>query len=148
MSLLLYNLQARLLLYLTLCNKGIIPIEMAAAIVLGENIGTTITANIAAVIGNKHAKRAARAHLIFNVIGIIWMLIVFNPFLKLIEQVVISLGLGSPFKEVSSIKDGLTAFHMSFNIINTLYWYGLLILLPKLLPDLCLTTKMKMKYLN
>lgn len=111
---------AAIAITLTLCNKGIIPFEMAAAIVLGENIGTTITANIAAVIGNTHAKRAARAHLIFNIIGIIWMLIVFSPFLKLIDQVVVSLGLGSPFSEVGSIKDGLTAFHMTFNIINTL----------------------------
>jgi len=111
---------AAIAITLTLCNKGIIPFEMAAAIVLGENIGTTITANIAAMVGNTHAKRAARAHLIFNIIGIVWMLIVFNPFLKLIDQLVINLGLGSPFNEVASIEDGLTAFHMSFNIINTL----------------------------
>ena len=116
---------AAIAITLTLCNKGIIPFEMAAAIVLGENIGTTITANIAAMVGNTHAKRAARAHLIFNIIGIVWMLIVFTPFLKLIDQLVINLGLGSPFNDVESIEDGLTAFHMSFNIINTflLIWF-------------------------
>ncbi|OEK03137.1 hypothetical protein BFP97_17130 [Roseivirga sp. 4D4] len=111
---------AAIAITLTLCAKGIIPFEMAAAIVLGENIGTTITANIAAVIGNTHAKRAARAHLIFNLIGVLWMLILFNPFLRLIDSIVVSLDLGSPFTNVDSIKDGLTAFHMLFNILNTL----------------------------
>ena len=129
---------AAIAITLTLCNKGIIPFEMAAAIVLGENIGTTITANIAAVVGNTHAKRAARAHLIFNLIGITWMLIVFTPFLKMIDQVVVSMGLGSPFVEVSSIKDGLTAFHMTFNIINTLVlvWFVDLIarIVTKMVP--------------
>lgn len=123
---------AAIAITLTLCNKGIIPFEMAAAIVLGENIGTTITANIAAVVGNTHAKRAARAHLIFNVIGIIWMLLVFTPFLNLIDKIVVGLGLGSPFDNVSSIKDGLTAFHMSFNIINTLFLVWLVDLIAKI----------------
>lgn len=111
---------AAIAITLTLCAKGIIPFEMAAAIVLGENIGTTVTANIAAVIGNTHAKRAARAHLIFNLIGVLWMLMLFNPFLRLIDSIVIGLDLGSPFTNVDSIKDGLTAFHMLFNILNTL----------------------------
>lgn len=111
---------AAIAITLTLCQKGFIPFEMAAAIVLGENIGTTITANIAAVVGNTAAKRAARAHLIFNIMGVLWMLILFNPFLKLIDSIVVSLDLGSPFQNVDSIGDGLTAFHMSFNIINTL----------------------------
>ena len=130
---------AAIAITLTLCNKGIIPFEMAAAIVLGENIGTTITANIAAVVGNTHAKRAARAHLIFNVIGIVWMLILFNPFLRLINQVVVDLGLGSPYEQVSSIKDGLTAFHMAFNILNTLIliWFVNLIarIVTKMVPS-------------
>jgi len=111
---------AAMAITLTLCSKGIIPFEMAAAIVLGENIGTTVTANIAAVIGNTHAKRAARAHLIFNLIGVLWMLILFNPFLRMIDGIVQSLDLGSPFSDVDSINNGLTAFHMSFNILNTL----------------------------
>ncbi|MFY0594160.1 Na/Pi cotransporter family protein [Roseivirga sp.] len=111
---------AAMAITLTLCSKGIIPFEMAAAIVLGENIGTTVTANIAAVIGNTHAKRAARAHLIFNLMGVLWMLILFNPFLRLIDGIVQSLDLGSPFADVDSINNGLTAFHMLFNILNTL----------------------------
>lgn len=130
---------AAIAITLTLCAKGIIPFEMAAAIVLGENIGTTITANIAALIGNTHAKRAARAHLIFNLIGVIWMLILFNPFLRLIDGIVISLNLGSPFTNVDSIKDGLTAFHMLFNILNTLLlvWFVNLIakIVIKMVPS-------------
>ncbi|OEK05923.1 Na/Pi cotransporter family protein [Roseivirga misakiensis] len=111
---------AAMAITLTLCSKGIIPFEMAAAIVLGENIGTTVTANIAAVIGNTHAKRAARAHLIFNLMGVLWMLILFNPFLRLIDGIVQSMDLGSPFADVDAINNGLTAFHMLFNILNTL----------------------------
>jgi phosphate:Na+ symporter len=119
-TILVQSSSAAIAITLTLCQKGFIPFEMAAAIVLGENIGTTVTANIAAVIGNTAAKRAARAHLIFNIMGVLWMLILFNPFLRLIDSIVVSLDLGSPFERVDSIGDGLTAFHMSFNILNTL----------------------------
>lgn len=119
-TILVQSSSAAIAITLTLCQKGLIPFEMAAAIVLGENIGTTITANIAAVVGNTAAKRAARAHLIFNIMGVLWMLILFNPFLRLIDSIVVGLDLGSPFESVDSIGDGLTAFHMSFNIINTL----------------------------
>ncbi|GAB5525977.1 MAG: Na/Pi cotransporter family protein [Roseivirga sp.] len=119
-TILVQSSSAAIAITLTLCQKGLIPFEMAAAIVLGENIGTTITANIAAVVGNTSAKRAARAHLIFNIMGVLWMLILFNPFLRLIDSIVVGLDLGSPFERVDSIGDGLTAFHMSFNIINTL----------------------------
>jgi len=144
---------AAIAITLTLCNKGIIPFEMAAAIVLGENIGTTITANIAAVVGNTHAKRAARAHLIFNVIGIIWMLLIFTPFLNLIDRIVINLGLGSPFNNVSSIKDGLTAFHMSFNIINTLLLVWFVDLIAKIVTRMVPTKEgddevFKLKYIS
>lgn len=138
-TILVQSSSAAIAITLTLCQKGFIPFEMAAAIVLGENIGTTITANIAAVVGNTSAKRAARAHLIFNVMGVLWMLILFNPFLRLIDSVVISLDLGSPFQNVDSIGDGLTAFHMSFNIINTLLlvWFVGLIakVVTRLVPE-------------
>lgn len=116
---------AAIALTLVLCESGIIQFDMAAAIVLGENIGTTITANLAALIGNVHAKRAARAHFIFNVIGVIWMFIVFTPFLNAIDWYMVSTGETSPFVEASSVKWGLTIFHISFNIINTsvLIWF-------------------------
>lgn len=113
---------AAMTLTLVLCGKGL-PLDLAAAIVLGENIGTTITANLAAVIGNVHAKRAARAHLIFNVFGVIWMLFVFNIFLKGVSHLVMDLGLGNALAENAdgqSIQWALTGFHISFNILNSL----------------------------
>jgi len=88
--------------------------------VLGENIGTTITANLAALVGNIHAKRAAFAHFIFNVFGVVWMLLIFKFFLGAIDSIMVSADLGSPLNDTASIKWGLTYFHISFNIINTL----------------------------
>lgn len=111
---------AAMAITLVMCENGWIPYELAAAIVLGENIGTTITANLAAMIGNVHAKRAARAHFIFNVFGVVWMMLVFYFYLDIIDAFTASLGYGSPLNETSAIKWGLTFFHISFNIINTL----------------------------
>ncbi|MBK8341521.1 MAG: Na/Pi cotransporter family protein [Flavobacteriales bacterium] len=72
---------AALALTMALCETGVIGYPMAAAIVLGENIGTTITANFAALVGNVYAKRAARAHFAIKVIGVVWALLLFSPFL-------------------------------------------------------------------
>ena len=114
---------AAIAITLTLCYKGFIPFEIAAAIVLGENIGTTITANIAAIVGNVFAKRAARAHFLFNIFGVIWMLILFNFYLRGIDWFMINYtAMGSPFQNVEAINWGLVSFHISFNIINTLIW--------------------------
>lgn len=100
-----------------------LPLEFAAAIVLGENIGTTITANLAAMIGNVHSKRAARAHLLFNIFGVIWMLIVFFPFIHWIssitESVMNFLGLKIETEQELNLRT-LALFHTFFNIINTL----------------------------
>ncbi|PLW99998.1 MAG: Na/Pi cotransporter, partial [Marinilabiliales bacterium] len=76
---------ATMALTLVLCYNGVIPFELAAAMVLGENIGTTITANIAAIVANVSAKRAARAHFLFNVFGGLWILLLFHPFLSAID---------------------------------------------------------------
>ncbi|MDD4001580.1 MAG: Na/Pi cotransporter family protein [Bacteroidales bacterium] len=110
---------------LVMCAKGLIPFEMGAALVLGENIGTTITANIAASVANKTAKQAARAHLIFNLIGVIWILILFNPVLRLIDNFSISFGGGSPLNNSSAIPVALSIFHSFFNISNSfiLVWF-------------------------
>ena len=72
---------ATMAITMLLTTSGLIDFELACAMVLGENIGTTITANMAAAVGNTSAKRAALAHTLFNVFGVIWMLIVFRPFL-------------------------------------------------------------------
>lgn len=125
---------ATMALTLVLCYNGLIPFEMAAAMVLGENIGTTVTANIAASVANISAKRAARAHLIFNMVGVIWILIVFYPFLRGIDWIVehnhsvsilnlnLTAGQFEGIKQVLPI--ALAIFHTLFNIINTFLLIG------------------------
>ncbi|MDR1370454.1 MAG: Na/Pi cotransporter family protein [Dysgonamonadaceae bacterium] len=81
---------------LVMCSQGWISFEIAVAMVLGENIGTTVTANLAALSANVSARRAALAHLMFNVFGVIWVLCLFYPFIKLIASVVTNIGPGDP----------------------------------------------------
>ena len=116
---------ATMALTLIMTAQGWIPFELAAAMVLGENIGTTITANIAAVIGNYKAKQTARAHLIFNIIGVLWMLILFYPFLKMVSWLAVSLGSESPYVSAAAIPVAISLFHTTFNIANTflLVWF-------------------------
>ncbi|MEO9966552.1 MAG: Na/Pi cotransporter family protein [Reichenbachiella sp.] len=111
---------AAMAITLIMCDNGWIPYDMAAGIVLGENIGTTITANLAALVGNVHAKRAALAHFMFNVFGVVWMLLIFHFYINGIDSIMTSTGNGSPLTETAAIKWGLTYFHISFNILNTL----------------------------
>lgn len=116
---------ATMALTLIMTAQGWIPFEMAAAMVLGENIGTTITANLAALVANFHAKRTARAHLIFNVIGVLWMLALFYPFLKMIDWLVLRSGSESPLLNAMAIPVAISLFHTIFNILNTflLVWF-------------------------
>lgn len=116
---------AMMAITLVMCAKELIGFEVAAALVLGENIGTTITANMAAMMANATAKRAARAHLMFNVIGVIWMLVLFYPFLYLISWIVEPNGGNGIHLEPLSIPIALSLFHSIFNIINTsvLVWF-------------------------
>lgn len=88
---------------LIMCTKGWIPFEMAAAMILGENIGTTITANIAALSANTSAKRAALAHLMFNVFGVCWCMIFFYPFTNMVSWIVTNYGPGNPYALASFI---------------------------------------------
>ncbi|MGQ1889571.1 Na/Pi cotransporter family protein [Thermophagus sp. OGC60D27] len=120
---------ATLALTFVMCNEGWIEFSQAAAMILGENIGTTITANLAAAIGNISAKRAARAHLIFNLLGVIWMLIVFNQFTGLIDSFMTRNGGASPNDSPAAIPTALSIFHSAFNIINVLIfvWFTPLI---------------------
>lgn len=87
---------ATMAITLIMCAKGWISFELGAAMILGENIGTTVTANIAALPANVSAKRAAMAHLTFNIFGVIWMLFVFYPFTHLIANLVANFGPGDP----------------------------------------------------
>ena len=87
---------ATMAITMLLAASGLIGFELAVAMVLGENIGTTITANIAAAVANTSAKRAARAHTIFNIVGVIWVLILFSPIVVLICKVMTALGFADP----------------------------------------------------
>ena len=130
LTLIVQSSSAAMALTLVMCNEGWIPFELAAAMVLGENIGTTITANLAALVGNVHAKRAAGAHFIFNVFGVIWMFIVFPFFLKGIASYMGTYmnmypSQASDMYNPEHIPIALSIFHSLFNFINVgmLIWF-------------------------
>lgn len=135
---------AAMALTLILLFKGVINFEVAAAMCLGENIGTTITANLAALVGNVHAKRAARAHFVFNVLGVIWMVLIFsffinllqsawNPFQGFLQTLFPNLNLSQGQNELQ-----LALFHTAFNLLNTLLlmWFipVIVIIVTKMVP--------------
>ena len=140
LTLVLQSSSATMAITLIMLSMGWIPFNMACAMVLGENIGTTITANIAASIGNTQAKRAAMSHTIFNVFGVIWALILFKPFLGLVGKIIELFGLPNPAAEGFAVASpdsptstaalyGLSMLHTLFNTINTLIliWFTKLI---------------------
>ncbi len=142
---------ATMAITMLLAASGLIDFKLAVAMVLGENIGTTITANIAAAVANTSAKRAARAHTIFNLIGVIWVLCLFRPIVNLICIVMESLGFYDPMEashqleliaggsveagtatiEIykNSLLYGIAMLHTLFNVTNTLVliWFTPLI---------------------
>ncbi|MBL4703504.1 MAG: Na/Pi cotransporter family protein [Flavobacteriales bacterium] len=130
---------AAMALTLVLCANGTIPFEAAAAMVLGENIGTTITANLAAMVGNIHAKRTALAHFVFNIFGVIWMLIAFEGFMYFINKYMVASDYGSPLTNPESVPTALSIFHTVFNILNVVFliWFVNTIakLVTKILPS-------------
>ena len=112
---------------LVMCYNGWIGFDAAVALVMGQNIGTTITANLAAMVANTNGKRAARAHLVFNVVGVILTLIVFRPVLNLIADMTVGLTGSNPYTAVgaegykpTAIPMALSLFHTFFNVVNTL----------------------------
>jgi len=133
---------ASMTITLVLVAKGWITFDIAAAMVLGENIGTTITAELASLIGNVHAKRSARIHSLFNIIGVTWMLLVFPFFLQGVGWVAVNIfGLINPLTvysvgelenlttaqaalRVGSVTFGLSIFHTLFNLSNVLLLVG------------------------
>ena len=132
LTLVLQSSSATMAITLIMLSMGWIPFEMACAMVLGENIGTTITANIAASVGNTQAKRAAMSHTIFNVFGVMWALIFYKPFLQLVGTITEHLfGLPNPAADAFVVTDatsaegtaalyGLSMLHTLFNLTNTL----------------------------
>lgn len=105
---------------LTCAAKGLIDYPTACALVLGENIGTTITANIAAIGAPRAAKRAALGHMMFNILGVIWAIALFHPLLSLVDWIVPGSTEGTSSEVLLvNIPYHLSAFHTTFNIINT-----------------------------
>ncbi len=152
LTVIIQSSSATMALTLVLCFNGIISFEMAAAMVLGENIGTTITANLAATIANVSAKRAARAHFIFNVFGVVWILILFYPVIKFINWLVVDMGSPSPLTNSASIPIALSIFHTTFNVMNTfiMVWFVGLIekIVIKMVPDKDSDEEFRLKYIN
>ena len=132
-TIIIQSSSAAMALTLTMVSKGIIPFEVACAMVLGENIGTTITAELASMVGNVHAKRSARIHSLFNVVGVTWMLIVIPLFLELIGWL-IGLSHGTAFdpNNTGMANEGIALFHTLFNAANVLLLIGFVPLLVRL----------------
>jgi len=120
LTLVIQSSSATMAITIIMCFEGWIPFDMAAAMVLGQNIGTTITANLAAIVANYRAKRTARAHFIFNTLGVVGALVLFVPFVKGIGYAVEYLEGASPFIQVAATPVGLSLFHSVFNIVNTI----------------------------
>ena len=116
-----------------LCSTGAMPIYQGIALVLGENIGTTVTSNLAALSANTQARRAALAHMFFNVFGVLWILFIFRPFIDMVcgwvsydvDMTKDSAGSGAFLANAAKLNYVLAAFHTSFNVVNTfiLIWF-------------------------
>lgn len=165
LTILFQSSAATMALTMTLVAMGVLPFQLAAAMVLGENIGTTITANIAATVGNVSARRAALAHTVFNVFGVIWVLAIFRPFLKLVCSIVSAFGLPSPMDSdfaQTAAADPETAntallysvatLHTIFNVTNTLILIWFVPLIEKLVSFLIPNTEgeeeFRLKYIS
>lgn len=107
-------------LTMTLCASGVIPFEAAAAMVLGENIGTTSTAEIAALAGNVHARRSARIHTLFNLFGVVWMVFFIPVVLREISAFLPADPYATSEAGLRAATIGLAAFHTVFNLVNLL----------------------------
>ena len=113
-----------------LCSTGVLPIYLGIALVMGENIGTTVTSNVAALTANAQARRAALAHMVFNLFGVCWILLVFRPFVDMVCGFVgydETLHQGDPgfLANAAKLSFVLAAFHTTFNLANTsiLVWF-------------------------
>jgi phosphate:Na+ symporter len=135
-----------------LCSTGVLPIYLGIALVMGENIGTTATANLAALGANTQARRAALAHLLFNVFGVIWVLCVFYPFVDMVCGFV---GYDPAVAgQTDRLPVVLAMFHTCFNVTNTLLLIGLIPQMERivcwLLPEKAepATDELRLKYIE
>lgn len=135
----LQSSSATMAITIVAASQGWLPFEAAAAIILGENIGTTITANLAALVANANARRAALAHFFVNVFGVIWALLLLHPLIGLVNEAVMWGGGGSPLDDPAAIPLGLALFHSIFNILNVSLQIGfvsrLADLVTRIIPD-------------
>lgn len=122
---------AAIAITLIMANNGWITFDLAAAMVLGENLGTTITANLAALVANVHAKRAAVSHFIFNFFGVVWILALMPFFLKGIDAIMIKYNGMSPYATPEAMPVALSIFHTAFNVTNVLLLIGFVNLIAK-----------------
>ena len=124
---------------MVLCATGAISIYQGIALVMGENIGTTVTANLAALSANTQARRTAMAHLLFNVFGVIWVLILFFPFVRMVCGIV-GMDPNASEQNPTQLSFALATFHTCFNLINTaiLIWF-----IPQIEKLVCLLIKPK-----
>ena len=116
-----------------LCSSGVLPIYQGIALVMGENIGTTVTSNLAAMSANTQARRAALAHMFFNVFGVIWILFIFRPFVDMVcgfvgydvDMTKEAAGVTAFMANAAKLSFVLAAFHTCFNVVNTfiLIWF-------------------------
>ena len=131
-----------------LCTSGVLPIYQGIALVMGENIGTTVTSNLAAMSANTQARRAALAHLFFNVFGVIWILFVFRPFVDMVcqfvgydtEMVKDAVSDKAFLANAAKLSFVLAAFHTCFNVVNT---FILILFIPQIERFVCWVIKPK-----
>ncbi len=126
-TLIVQSSSAAMALTLVMCTKGWITYELAAAMILGENLGTTITAEIAALVGNKSARKSARIHTLFNLLGICWMILILPFFLEAIDRLFLQQFFEmSAYETTDAIPLGIAFFHTLFNIVNAILFIGLI----------------------
>ena len=124
---------------MVLCSTGVITIYQGIALVMGENIGTTLTANLAALSANTQARRAALAHLLFNVFGVLWILCLFFPFVRLVCRIV-GMDPAAQTQSAAQMTFALATFHTLFNVTNTaiLIWF-----IPQIEKIVCMLIRPK-----
>ena len=135
---------ALMALTMVLCTSGVLPITLGLALVMGENIGTTITANVVALTANAQARRAALSHLIFNVFGVFWVLCLFYPFVKLVCGIV-GIDPAAEAQDPTRLSFALATFHTLFNVTNTLILIWFIPQIEKLVTRLIKPSKSELE---
>lgn len=125
-TVIVHSSSASMAITLTMAHNGLIPLEAAAAMVMGSNIGTTIDALLASLGANVNAKRAARVHILFNIAGVVVFSFIFNPFLRMVQAIV-------PGDEITT---NLAMFHTLFNIMNTVIFIAFVPQIAKLVEKM------------